>query len=44
MLTKKEKKATVARIGVLIFCYVLGAVVGQVGEKAIEKYILEEEN
>ena len=44
MFNEKEKKATVARIGVLIFCYVLGAIVGQVGEKAIEKYILEEEN
>ena len=44
MLTKKEKKATVARIGILIFSYVLGAIVGQVGEKAITKYILEEEN
>ena len=44
MLTKKEKQATGARIAVLIFCYVLGAVVGQVGEKAITKYILEEEN
>ena len=44
MFNEKEKKATVARIGILIFSYVLGAVIGQAGEKAIEKYILEEEN
>lgn len=44
MLTKKEKQATVARIGVLAFCYALGSFIGKVGEKAITKYILEEEN
>lgn len=44
MFNEKEKKAMGARIGILIFSYVLGAIVGHVGEKAITKYILEEEN
>ena len=44
MLTIKEKKALGARIGILIFSYVLGSLIGHVGDKAIEKYILEEEN
>ena len=44
MLTKKEKKAMGARVGVLVFSYIMGMLIGQIGEKAITKYILEEEN
>ena len=44
MLTKKEKQATVARIGVMVLCYTLGSYIGKNADKLISKYILKEEN
>ena len=43
MLTIKEKKAMGARVGVLVFSYIMGMLIGEVGERVITKYILEEE-
>ena len=33
-----------ARVGVLVLSYIMGMLIGEVGERVITKYILEEEN